>query len=207
MASFSCWAAAEKLLLLTKCFHHPLTQVGEKILWKWQLTLMPPKAGIRGASPPPSDFFVSSRVERICTLLFISLVHPQNLVFIQRHNHPFFSFSGLAKARKLIANIVLTCLWEKLEKKSLFLALASRGSGFERNEMGRGGMSLLPHNCPLFLQHLSGRLQSCQKVERTIKERQKQLAEKQLEFSPFLGYWYMYSCHHHVALFTVYCSY
>ena len=73
--------------------------------------------------------------------------------------------------------------------------------------MGRGGMSLLPHNCPLFLQHLSGRLQSCQKVERTIKERQKQLAEKQLEFSPFLGYWYMYSCHHHVALFSVYCSY
>ena len=110
--------------------------------------------------PAAKRFFLSRLGERICTL-FISLVHPQNLVFIQRHNHPFFLFSGLAKARKLIANIVLTCLWEKLEKKSLFLALASRGSGFERNEMGRGGMSLLPHNCPLFLQHLSGRLQSC----------------------------------------------
>ena len=158
--------------------------------------------------PAAKRFFFLSRLarERICTL-FISLVHPQNLVFIQRHIPSFFPFSGLAKARKLIANIVLTCLWEKLEKKSLFLALASRGSGFERNEMGRGGMSLLPHNCPLFLQHLSGRLQSCEKVERTIKERQKQLAEKQLEFSSFLGYWYMYSCHHHVALFTVYCSY
>ena len=185
---------------------HPLTEVGEKNLVKMTADPNATKSWDKRSFPAAKRFFLSRLGERICTL-FISLVHPQNLVFIQRHNHPFFLFSGLAKARKLIANIVLTCLWEKLEKKSLFLALASRGSGFERNEMGRGGMSLLPHNCPLFLQHLSGRLQSCQKVERTIKERQKQLAEKQLEFSPFLGYWYMYSCHHHVALFTVYCSY
>ena len=59
---------------------------------------------------------------------------------------------------------MLTCLWEKLakEKKSLFLlflpSFAARG-GFERNEMGRGRMSL---GCFIIaLSFSSGRLQSC----------------------------------------------
>ena len=79
-------------------------------------------------------------------------------------NNFFSRLAFRAKARKLIANIVLTCLWEKLakEKKSLFLlflpSFAARG-GFERNEMGRGRMSL---GCFIIaLSFSSGRLQSC----------------------------------------------